>query len=285
MEKPRSRHVKLDEAVPTKVSDMKDGELRISLTGIYGRVGNQILFADWVTDIHFDEFEDGTISPKWDILGEQGDPGSTLTEENGVLRFSMTPRISVTPYLWLAQENVEAIDWAILGEGVWDFDVWWKLVWPTGLASATGDVAMDMRMEFTGGGPFDGAGWELSYNQALDLFYLTGRTAHDGLGYSNTPGSNLSEAAGGRYMWLRLRFKPGSDSRIKLFYHHGPENPQYAGWDEITSPKYNPDPTGHTNLEIELKAGNADLIARRDLDFHFMGDYKEAPTTTTTTTT
>jgi hypothetical protein len=47
MSRLRSRQLKLDGAVPTKISDMKDGEVRVTVGGIYSRVGNQVLFESW----------------------------------------------------------------------------------------------------------------------------------------------------------------------------------------------------------------------------------------------
>jgi len=43
----RSRQVKLDGTAPTDVSDMKDGEVRLTTAGMYARVGNQVLFESW----------------------------------------------------------------------------------------------------------------------------------------------------------------------------------------------------------------------------------------------
>ena len=43
----RSRQVKLDGTTPADVSDMKDGEVRLTTSGIYARVGNQVLFEGW----------------------------------------------------------------------------------------------------------------------------------------------------------------------------------------------------------------------------------------------
>ena len=43
----RPRQVKLDGATPADVSDMKDGEVRTTTSGIYARVGNQVLFESW----------------------------------------------------------------------------------------------------------------------------------------------------------------------------------------------------------------------------------------------
>ncbi len=37
------KNIKVDGNVPVKVSDMKDGEIRVVSQAIYGRVGNQIL--------------------------------------------------------------------------------------------------------------------------------------------------------------------------------------------------------------------------------------------------
>lgn len=43
----RPRQVKLDGAEPTQVSDMKDGEVRLTTGGMYARVGDQVLFESW----------------------------------------------------------------------------------------------------------------------------------------------------------------------------------------------------------------------------------------------
>lgn len=47
MARVRSRQVKLDGATPVDVSDMKDGEVRLTTSGIYARVGDQVLFESW----------------------------------------------------------------------------------------------------------------------------------------------------------------------------------------------------------------------------------------------
>ncbi len=48
----RPRQIKLDGTVPTQVSDMKDGEVRLHINGIYARVGNQITFESWDSPIY-----------------------------------------------------------------------------------------------------------------------------------------------------------------------------------------------------------------------------------------
>lgn len=47
MSRLRSRQVKLDGTTPAEVSDMADGEVRLTTAGIYARVGNQVLFESW----------------------------------------------------------------------------------------------------------------------------------------------------------------------------------------------------------------------------------------------
>ncbi len=43
----RPRQLKLDGPVPAQVSDLKDGEVRLHINGIYARVGDQVLFESW----------------------------------------------------------------------------------------------------------------------------------------------------------------------------------------------------------------------------------------------
>ena len=43
----RPRQVKLDGITPVSVSDLKDGEVRLTTSGMYARVGDQILFESW----------------------------------------------------------------------------------------------------------------------------------------------------------------------------------------------------------------------------------------------
>ncbi len=43
----RPRQLKLDGTTPAQVSDLKDGEVRLTTGGMYARVGNQILFESW----------------------------------------------------------------------------------------------------------------------------------------------------------------------------------------------------------------------------------------------
>ena len=44
----KGKHIITNVGAPTKVSDMKEGEMRSDATSLYGRVGNQILHKDWV---------------------------------------------------------------------------------------------------------------------------------------------------------------------------------------------------------------------------------------------
>jgi hypothetical protein len=281
----RSGNVTFGDSAPTSVEEMKEGEIRITLEGIYGRVGDQILTCDWVTDLHFDDFEDGSISSRWDnIYTESTDPASVV-EEDGVLRFSVGPRVGgVNPAVFVNQTTVEAIDWETLGEGVWDFDVWWRVRWHD-METSTADSGMRIRFYFTGGGPSDGGGWQLGFTWSTQNYSISLGSEQDGSGWSNVAGSAINKAAGGQHAWIRLKFKPGVDSRIKFFYHAGPENPQYVGWTEMGAPKNNPDPTGHTNLQVEMRFITADTVDAKTIDIEFIGDYKEVPTTTTTTTT
>ncbi len=43
----RPRQLKLDGPVPVEVSDLKDGEVRLHVDGMYARVGDQVLFESW----------------------------------------------------------------------------------------------------------------------------------------------------------------------------------------------------------------------------------------------
>jgi hypothetical protein len=43
----RPRQLKLDGDTPLAVSDLKDGEVRLTVEGLYARVGNQILKESW----------------------------------------------------------------------------------------------------------------------------------------------------------------------------------------------------------------------------------------------
>ena len=43
----RPRQLKLDGDTPVAVSDLKDGEVRLTTAGMYARVGDQILFESW----------------------------------------------------------------------------------------------------------------------------------------------------------------------------------------------------------------------------------------------
>jgi len=43
----RPRQLKLDGTTPVAVSDLKDGEVRLTTSGMYARVGDQILFESW----------------------------------------------------------------------------------------------------------------------------------------------------------------------------------------------------------------------------------------------
>ena len=43
----RPRQLKLDGTTPVQVSDLKDGEVRLTTSGMYARVGDQILFESW----------------------------------------------------------------------------------------------------------------------------------------------------------------------------------------------------------------------------------------------
>ena len=43
----RPRQLKLDGTTPAQVSDLKDGEVRLTTSGMYARVGDQILFESW----------------------------------------------------------------------------------------------------------------------------------------------------------------------------------------------------------------------------------------------
>ena len=45
--KARSGNFNFSETAPTKVSDMKEGEMIATSDGIYARVGNQVLFESW----------------------------------------------------------------------------------------------------------------------------------------------------------------------------------------------------------------------------------------------
>ena len=41
------RQLKLDGITPAQVSDLKDGEVRLTTSGMYARVGDQVLFESW----------------------------------------------------------------------------------------------------------------------------------------------------------------------------------------------------------------------------------------------
>ena len=281
------KNIKIDGAAPTKVSDMKDGELRVTGDTIYGRVGDQILSAPYLQYLgylHFDEFDDGNIHNAWNSEVHSGDAGSTVTEADGFLNYNMIVKTAIAPEIELFQTGIEGID-IDQGKGVWYFDIWHAVVWPTGLGTADSTMSAHLWYTFSGNGGDDGGGFEMYYNNATSRYYMNAQSNENGAGYANRAASDLSEAEGGHLMWLRLRFLPG-DSRIRFFWAHGTDNgPLQKGWTELINPKSNPDPTGHTSLEVRWQALNGNTILPVVIKFDFLGDWLLAPTTTTTTTT
>ncbi len=62
----KGKHIKIDEASPISVEEMKQGEWRMTGSGLYARVGNQVLTKGWPGWAQiYDEFDDDVLDPKW----------------------------------------------------------------------------------------------------------------------------------------------------------------------------------------------------------------------------
>ncbi len=105
----RGRQVNFSKTAPTKVSDMKDGEMRVTPVGVYARIGDQILysFADvllpyfldcGVTGNYFELHQRSQLdTDQWDMEGTEDTHWKMENDELVKIGADVTPHWNFTP--------------------------------------------------------------------------------------------------------------------------------------------------------------------------------------------
>ncbi len=274
------RHIKVDDTLPASVEEMKDGEIRVGVNGLFARVGDQILRSEWARTILYDDFEDGIVDPVWVWTYEKG--GGERVEENGSLR--ITPVASGSGSRVFGQQlDIELISQDVWVMGEFYFDMWGKMTLP---ASPTGPFNTKLTLQFRDGvdAPKDQIAFYLTWNAGNFTYYL-----NFGDGASSGQESFIAgepEGPGVNEVWWRFRFLPGDD-KIQAFYSYK-KSPHQIGWTDITSLMiYDPIPTGNITMDLEVRMQNIDPVNPQSAYWNEIADWvgEEITTTTTTSTT
>ena len=87
MTKLRSKQVKFKSDVPTLVSDMKDGELRSTRTGLVGRKGDLAHAEEWSdTYLYMDPFDQAQLDDIWAVTISKGSGAAIV--DNGSIKIT-----------------------------------------------------------------------------------------------------------------------------------------------------------------------------------------------------
>ena len=284
MSKSLGRQVNLKQDPPTSVEQMQDGEMRVGEDGILARVGPQVLQKSWMKTILYDDFEDSVIDPAWDLVWNDKNGGSHA-ETNGFMVVTTTGGGSGGRH-FLAQSGILGEGDPFAVEGDWYFDSWGKMILPM-VPDSNGFYA-EIRFDwFLSSVAKDYVRFRLSAMNG-NTQYQPSAWWYNGVSTRNQPQTAVDYGAGANELWWRFRYLPG-DSNIRMFYHHGPENPfdsQYDdGWTEITLDKYQPEPAGSDELRVALVGWGTSVTADETIYFNEIAEWEGGQTTTTTTTT
>ncbi len=253
---------------PTKVEDMKDGEMRVDIDSTYGRVGNQVLKKDWLRLLAFDDFEDNDFDTWiWNNTSD-GNNGGTITETGGQLLFTLGDASAGTAVKYAHQDGIEQMGPG--GGGTWEFDVWGLCIIPDNLdVPSTGDI-VEGRAEFYWSG--NGTDWVEFLLKWDGTQYGLSVAYGDGTSTSSTHTSIAPGVDAGKFWW-RIAFTPGVDTYVRLYYGHQVD-PFMVGWTEISLSKAFPAPTGHTALEFKIGGRNSDASDPALIKHEFVADWR-----------
>ncbi len=224
-----------------------DSEIFVTAENVRGKSDEERqALGEFFTGFHYDEFDDDSISPKWDTIGETI---GTVTEQNDRLEFNQTAsagnRNSAKQRLVKGIDGIKGFD-----QG---FDIYYKVRLPTLSILSTihsgADLWMQVILEFTGGVGTDGISTRLRWvggTIRAELLQQNVITMNGNLGSENE-------------VWFRMKFNPAEDTEINCFYSTTTTPATSGDWTgPYVGSKGDPDPTGHTNLDIHLEAWNAD---------------------------
>lgn len=279
----RGWQIDFNKSVPAKVSDMKDGEWRMTEGGIYARVGNQVLQKSWIKTLMLDDFEDGIIDDNWKIYSYKG--GGAAAESGGFLAITVYGGTSGAQYQRF-QDGIEGIGSPILVKGTYYFDIWGQLIGPADPVtdSNRGDIALEFYSVSVLKDYLRIFLQEVSNQYRVTIFYHDGTT-----GASFVVSPDLPLGLGANELWWRMRFMPG-DSKIRIFLTRGSKSPHKVGWTEYTSlmtKGSGPSPVGNDEMRFKLGAYNWSPTGGQDDTWYFneVADWNLEQITTTTTTT
>jgi hypothetical protein len=237
---------------PTKVEDMKDGEVRMDIDSIYGRIGNQVLKKDWYRQLLYDDFEDNSFDTNiWNNTSEVNN-GGTITETNGQLLFTLGDASSGVAYKYAHQDGIERMGFGSVG--TWEFDVWGECILPDDLDVASAGHIIECRIEFDWTGA--GTDWVQFIPRWDGNNYQFTVSYSDGTSNSSSH-TNIAPGTDAGRFWWRIAFTPGVDSYVRLYYAHQ-VSPFTSDWTLIGLSKGFPNPTGHTALQFMIGGRNYD---------------------------
>lgn len=262
------RQINFYKAAPTKVSDMKDGEMRLADDQMYGRVGDQVLLkslplSGWLA---YDEFDDDVIGYWWTTWTQNG---IVVTEENSELVMTCDGSQAYQSNYWKQTPLVNnAVDFS--------FDLYIDAETSGALIGYDfADVAYDYWI-----------GVQLDWDNSIAGKYALAFYAQDNPTWVDMP-------------YIEVPALPGGDARVWVRYRYDPNaTRKFTAWYSLTEPTSDEDWifvdfglyfTTVSDLEIYGGANSGNSVGDTNL---FKTDYLRdestpltIPTTTTTTTT
>lgn len=278
------RNIDLNKDVPATVEEMKDGEMRMTDAGIVARVSDQVLQKEWMKAILYDDFEDNIVDPAWNGIWTDK-AGGSHAESGGFMAITTNQGGSGGRYS-LDQNGILGAGDPIAIRGDFYFDVWGKIVAP--FTPDTDGYYAGIEFNF----------WLISVAKDFVRIRLQSVAAgtqyqpyflwSNGVSSTSWNGASIAFGAGVNELWWRFRYLPG-DSRVRMFCHHGPENPfdspYDTGWTEPAMSKYFPVPDGNDELRIRLYNYNLSTDTDEIAYYNELARWEELTTTTSTTTT
>ena len=281
----KGRDINLSGA-PTKVSDMKNGELILAEDGILGRVGDQVLIKEWFKTLLYDDFEDGIVDPAWDNVYSWKSGGSHV-ETGGNMIVTVNQGASGGTYS-LDQTGILGVGDPIAVPGTFNFDVYGKMTANPSGAQQGNYGSLEFNF-WDNAVAKDYIRVQLQTWNANTEWRPCMTWKNDSNAYSVylTP---VDYGPGANELWWRFRYMPSQgDTYIKAWWHHGPENPLDSpydtGWTPVGMSKYYPIPDGNDELRVRLYAFNTGNNGDESFYFNKIAKWDTQHLTTTTTTT